>query len=239
MPPIFDGLNLTEVVLLILGVALFIVILLGLGAAMMKGKPFIKLLPFSFVSVAMIAYPLIQKVQISATEVDIENTSNDLESNPTNQADRVKLSSDIAKLSGRTFSDPQALTKIARGQLILNDTQAAKANLQEALQKDPQLPAAVSLQKRIQAEEQLPALTQRVQENPEDAQAKTALQQNVADLTKTGVANPVTLTNVAKAQAALGNKEQAVATVDKALTINPKLEDAARLKTEMQAVPKQ
>ncbi|MGO9588834.1 MAG: hypothetical protein ACLP3K_02160 [Candidatus Acidiferrales bacterium] len=235
MPAILDGLNLTEVVLLVLGVALFVVILIGLGAAMAKGKPFIKLLPFSFVSLAMIAYPGIQTLKISAAEVDIQTTSAALEQDPTNQAARVKLSSDISTLAGRSISAPQTLTAIARGQLILNDKQAAEANLQKALQKNPTLPDAVALQKRIQVEEQLPALTAQVEQHPDDTAAKTALQQSVTDITKTGVANPVTLTTVAKAQAALGNTDQAVVNVNRALQINPKLAEAVRLKSQIQA----
>lgn len=235
MPPILDGLNLTEVVLLVLGIALFVVVLVGLGAAMMKGKPFVKLLPFSFVSLVMIAYPGIQSFKISATEVDIQTRSAALEKDPTDQAARVKLSSDLSALAGRQFSAPQVLTEIARGQLILNDKQAAVANLQKALQKNPTLPDAVALQKRIQAEDQLPALTAQVEQHPDDTAAKNALQQSVTDITKTGVANPVTLTTVAKAQAALGNNDQAVANVNRALQINPKLAEAVRLKSQIQA----
>jgi tetratricopeptide (TPR) repeat protein len=235
MPAILDGLNLTEVVLLVLGVALFLVVLIGLGGAMMKGRPFIKLLPFSFVSLAMIAYPGIQTLKISATEVDIQTTSAALEKDPTNQAARVKLSSDLSSLAERQFSAPQILTDIARGQLILDDKQAAVANLQKALQKNPTLPDAVALQKRIQTEDQLPALTQQVVQHPDDAAAKAALQQSVTDITKTGVANPVTLTTVAKAQAALGNNDQAVVSVNRALQINPKLAEAVRLKSQIQA----
>jgi tetratricopeptide (TPR) repeat protein len=235
MNAIFGGLFLSEIVLLVLGILLFIVLLLGLAASMIRGKTNIKLLPFFFVTIVMIAYPTIQHLKISATELDIATYSTQLQQDPANQTVRNALSAAVSKIANRPFSDPVFLTKLAHAQLMLDDTQDAQTNLQKALRANPTLPEAVALRNRIQTEAQLPALTKQVTQHPEDTAAKTQLNQSVEDITKTQVANPATLTTIAKAQAALGNNDQAIVNANRALQINPQLTEAAELKTQIQA----
>ena len=91
---------------------------------------------------------------------------------------------------------------------------AAKTHLALALQKNPNLETARSLRARIETENQVAALTKQAEQNPSDEQAKAAPHKSVTDLSKSGVANPATIVNVAKAQAVLGDKAEAVKNAD-------------------------
>jgi len=66
------GLYTGEVVLLVLGVALFIVLLGALRNALAAGKSYAGLLPFFLVTIAMIGYPSIKSIQYKNGIVDIE-----------------------------------------------------------------------------------------------------------------------------------------------------------------------
>jgi uncharacterized protein YgiB involved in biofilm formation len=100
---------------------------------------------------------------------------------------------------------------------MVGDKDAAETNLALALQKNPNLETARSLRARIETENQVAALTKQVEQNPSDEQAKAALYKSVTDPSKSGVANPATIANVAKAQAVLGYKAKAVKNADLAL----------------------
>jgi tetratricopeptide (TPR) repeat protein len=236
MTHIFDGLYGYEEVLLVLGIVLFAVLVLGLIMAFIKDKSYGGLLMFFALPIAMIAWPGIQEIKIGQNQVEIDKYSAQLQKDPTDQAARTGLTVAVSGIASRPWSDPVVLTKLATAQLMLDDTQSAKANLSKALQSKAAPVEAAALQKRIQVEELLPALTQQVQQNPADTAAKTQLQQSVTDITKTGVANPATLANVASAQAALGDNEKALSNANRALTINPRLTEAANLRNRLQVV---
>jgi|SRR5882724_11641286 len=218
---LFDGLFLYEIVLLVLGVLLFLVLLWALASSLKAGKPVAKIFPFIAISVVMIAYPSIKSVNISASEVKIEKDVAEVEQNPTNVAKRDALASDIAAISSRPVSDPNVNTTLARAQLALGNTAAAQQHIDKALQASPKFAAAVQLQDRIELEKKLPALTQAVQQDANNEQAKAALQQAVTSVNSKALVNPETMVNVAKAQAALGDNTQAQINIDKALKINP------------------
>jgi hypothetical protein len=79
----------------------------------------------------------------------------------------------------------------------------------------------------------LERLTTRLEQSPNDHAAKAQLGQVVSEASKTQLASPVTITNLARAHAALGNQAQAAENVDKALRINPNLAPALILKNKM------
>jgi hypothetical protein len=236
MGNIFDGLYGYEEVMMVMGIALFGVLLLGLIIAFVKAKPYGGLLLFFALPIILVGWPGIQEIKISGSEVDIDKYSAQLQQDPTNQTARTSLSQAVSGIAARPWNDPAVLTKLATAQLMLADTQAAKANLSKALQSKSAPPEAVALQQRIQAEDQLPAQTQQVQQNPGDTAAKAQLQASLSEIAKVGVANPKTLANVASAQAALGNKTEALVNADRATKIDPKLQQAVELK-KMLSVP--
>jgi len=77
------GLYLGEVVLLVLGVALFIVLLGALRRALAAGKSYAGLLPFFLVTIAMIGYPSIKSIQYKSGMVEIDKDTEAVESSST------------------------------------------------------------------------------------------------------------------------------------------------------------
>jgi tetratricopeptide (TPR) repeat protein len=230
----FQGLHLYEIVLLAMGLVLFLILLVLLVILVAQKRSFAKLLPFFAMTVVMVGYPSIQNFKLSQDGLEIDKYSAELQKDPTNQSARTALSSAVNRVAGRNWSDPATLTKIARAQLMLGSEAAAKANVSKALSADPHFGAAVALNTRIEIEQQLPALAAKVEQNPSDTQAKAQLQQNVAEILKAGPANPNTLTSVAQAQAALGDRSSALANADRAVQINPQQKQAVDLKNHLQ-----
>lgn len=232
---LFDGLYLYEIILLVLGVAMFFVLLYFLASYLKNGKPVAGLLLFFAIPLVMIAYPSIQSFDISATEIKIQTASAQLEKDPTDKTARVALTSDVAAIANRPLSSPTVLTTLARAQLALGDTAAAQQNISKALQSAPSSAAAVKLNNRIDLENKLPALTQAVQADTNNAEAKTQLNNALTEVNSTPVVNPQALVNVAKAQSALGDNAKAQITADKALAIEPANVSALQLKKNIMA----
>jgi tetratricopeptide (TPR) repeat protein len=206
------------------------VLLWALASSLKNAKPIGKIFPFIAISVVMIGYPSIKSIDISASELKIEKDVAEVEQNPTDVAKRDALTSDIAGISSRPVSDPSVNTTLARAQLALGNTAAAQQHIEKALQASPKFTAAVQLKDRIELEQKLPELTRAVQQDANNVQAKATLQQAVTSVNSKVVANPETMVNVAKAQAALGDNTQAQINVDKALKINPTDEKAIQAK---------
>jgi tetratricopeptide (TPR) repeat protein len=78
--------------------------------------------------------------------------------------------------------------------------------------------------------------TQRLEENPTDASARTTLQETVAKVEQRPISNAPALTTIAKAQFALGNDAQAASTADKALQSDPQATEAKNLKSKIDEV---
>jgi lipopolysaccharide biosynthesis regulator YciM len=72
-----------------------------------------------------------------------------------------------------------------------------------------------------------------LERSPNDHAAKAQLDQVVSEASKMQLASPVTITNLARANAALGNQAQAAENVDKALRIDPNLARALILKNRI------
>lgn len=229
----FDGLYAYEVVMLVCGALLFLVSLILLVILVVKEKPFAKLIFLFGLSIVMIGFPAYKKITISEKGIELEKDSADLIQNPANQALRSNVSTEVATLAPRNFSDPQMLTSIARAQVALGDNSGAQQNVTKALQAAPGNSDAVALQKRLQLDSNLVQLTAKVKSDPNDGAAKSQLSQVVTELDKTPIASPVTTLNMAYAHSALGNQAQAAETVKKALQINPNLKEAVELQNKL------
>jgi tetratricopeptide (TPR) repeat protein len=233
MAHIFDGLTGYEQVLLVCGMALFVVALVALIAAIVRGKSYAGVVALFSISMAMMGFVRVQSITIDNATLQLDAAVTPVQNSPTDPAARTKLLQVVSNLEVRHWSDPEVLTKLATAQHILGQTEAAKANLNKALAAPVPPADAVALQKRFQLEDSIPQLTQKVEAG--DANAKVQLQENLSEITKTPPANPTTLTNIAKAQSALGNQQEALSNVNKALKINPKLGEAVAVEQNVRA----
>jgi Tfp pilus assembly protein PilF len=115
----------------------------------------------------------------------------------------------------------------------LQQNSCSLAETSRALQIAPRNAEVLDVQKRLELDRTLEQLTTRVERNPNDHAAKAQLEQVVSEANKLQLASPITITNLARAHAVLGNQAQATENVDKALQINPNLAPALMLKNRM------
>ena len=202
---LFDGLNIFEWVLLVLGVILFFVAVIGFFIQLKNKGNLAPILGFFAASIIMIGYPSIQSFQIADIEVSMQQATNDLHNDPGDSSARQKLQQAVAKLGNRSFSNPAVLTSLSNAQFALGNEQAAKDNLNKALQKAPTLAAAQQLKSKIATLDKIEPLLTKVNNNPADAQAQTDLAQATNEAAQLRVANPVVLQKLAQAQKAVGD----------------------------------
>jgi hypothetical protein len=219
----FDGLYLFEWVLLVLGVILFVVLVIAFFYQLVHNRSVGVLLAFFIIPIAMIGYSSLQSIQISDNTVSLEKKTDAVLSNPADSTARTELQQQVDKLRSRPYSDPATLTVLAKADFALGNDQAAKSNLEKALQKDPQLQTAKQLQIKIDSLDRLAPLTAQVKSNPTDEKAKAELNQTLNTVAQQPVANPAALLKVAQAQATLGNRVQAEKNIAIVQKINPKL----------------
>jgi tetratricopeptide (TPR) repeat protein len=229
MASLIDGLRGYEVVMLILGVLLFAVSLYGFVRQLTGNRKLTPLVPFFGLSILMMGYAGIKSFQIQDGVIQVEKLTSQVAQDPTDPAKRQALQAQINQLGSRQFSGPASLTTLARAQYALGDEAAAATDLQAALKRDPLLPQAKELQHKIALVNSVPALAAQVQANPEDINARSALQKNLQELQTLPIANPNAMTKVAQGQAAVGNYPAALDTVKKAITISPNTVNAQPL----------
>ncbi|HJZ65010.1 MAG TPA: hypothetical protein VKD70_11860 [Candidatus Acidoferrum sp.] len=212
-----------EIILLAGGCILFVLAVVLVVVSAIQGKPFGKVAFLFVFAIVMIGFPSYSKIEISKDGVTLEKNVHELLQDPTNNELRSMVNAEVAKLSARPLQDPKLLTTVARAQIALGDNAAAEANVQKALQASPSQPGALELKNRIALDRNLEQLTAKVQSDPNDAGAKAQLNGAVTDASKIQVASPVTLANLARAHAVLGNDSKAKENVDKVIKINPAL----------------
>ena len=241
MTPIFDGLYLGEVVLLVLGAILFVVLLIALLDQLMHKRSIAPLLAFFAVSIAMIGYPSLKEIQFKDGVVTLTTITEQVQQNPTDTNLRLQLQQQVQRVSQRPISSAPSAVAVAKAQFELGNEEAAKSNLRKALQANPSDPAAGELQKKLNVVDNLKQLATHVEANPNDTAAKAKLASTVAQASQYKTASPIALIQVARAQAALGDHTKALENTQKVLSIEPNSPAAIQLqnaiKTRIAAGP--
>jgi len=219
----FAGLYPFEVALLILGALFFLVLVFAFAVLIVRGKPYGKLFAFFAIPIVMVGFPGIKSIEFSQSVVKIDKVTHDLQENPNDKNLRASLAKEVASVSERPLANPQSTVTVARAQVALGDNAAAEANLKKALAVAPQLPAALELKKRIDLDRNLAALTTQAEQNPHNAAIKARLANTVSEAAGIKAASPVTISNLARAQAVLGDQVKVRDNVDKTFRINPRL----------------
>lgn len=231
---IFQGLYLYEILLLVFGSVFFLALLFALIYCFVQTKPIKGLLPFFVASIIMIAFPGIKSFQYKDGMISLETYERQLQRNPEDPKAREQLRKGLDAVQARPNPDPKAWLTIARAQDALGNEQAALASLQPALRSQVAGSDALKLKQRIEGFQALGTLTAKIEQNPGDASAKEQLAHQVARVALEPTANPEAIARLARAHAALGQKEQAAANAERALKINPNLVAAPQLKAIVQ-----
>ena len=219
----FDGFYLFEWVLMTLGVILFVVLVIAFFYQLVHKRSIAALLAFFVLDIAMIGYPSLKSLEIQGGLVTIEKETNAVLRDPGNTQARAELQQQVDKLGQRSFSQPTNLTAISKAEFALGNEPAAKTKLDKALQRNPDLQQAQQLKTKIENLDRLAPLTAKVESNPADENAKAELAQTLKVVNQQPVANPSALLKVARAQAALGDRENAEKNAAIVRKINPGL----------------
>lgn len=230
---LLDGLYLYEVVMLALGVVLFLVLLIAFAVQIIRGHAYGKLLSFFVLPIIMVGYPSIESIEFSDGVIKIAKLTHALQENPTDDSLRTQLASHVEAVSGRVVTKSNTAIRLARAEFALGDSVAAEQRINTLLQKSPRQPAALKLKEQVTLERDLALLAERVEDNPQDDEARRSLSDTVSKVVVMKSASPETITNIARAQAALDEQEKARENVDKALAINPNLTPALNLRSRL------
>jgi hypothetical protein len=130
---LFAGLYPFEIVLLLLGVALFLALLAALLRNIFKDKPYAALLPAFFIPIVMIGYSSIQSVKYQDGLVEIEKATAAAQKDPSNpqaMARLKELQAKLNKIAPRAVADPQANEILTKARRVLQVTdESNKASL--------------------------------------------------------------------------------------------------------------
>jgi hypothetical protein len=188
--PLFDGLTLSEMVLLLAGCILFVALLIAFLWNTMHKQAVKGLLFFFALPIVMIGFPTIQSIKIGAEGVEIDNQTTALQDNPQDEASRNALASKLNDFKNRTFKNPQAVATIARAEFALGQDADAKQNMQKALSADPDLKTAQDLKARMEAASKLSELAAAAEKQPANPEIKQQLETAVQNANQYKFANP-------------------------------------------------
>jgi tetratricopeptide (TPR) repeat protein len=207
--PLFDGLTLGEMVLLIAGCILFVALLIAFLWNTMHKQPVKGLLLFFTFPIVMIGYPTIGTIKISEEGFEIDKQTLALQTNPNDEASRKALESNLNDFKGRPFTNPETITKIARAEFALGQDAEAKQNVEKVLKGDPNLKNAQDLRARMEVASRLSTLTAAAEKQPENSAVKQQLQTTVQEASKYKFANPAARQSLQKAAKILGPEQVA------------------------------
>ena len=222
---LFDGLYGYEMIMLVMGVVLFLVVI-GLLIYQVKNNRNPAVVAGCFIfPIAMVGYPGVKTIEPGK----IEKAVHDLQQNPTDPGKRQELQQQVKEAESRPYRAPENLVKIAAAEYALGNEPAAKFNLDQALRKDPHVPAGQELQQKITSVDKIRRLSSAVQANPGDEATKSELKKTLDGVSQTPVANPSALASMAEAHAAVGDNQKAATTAATALKIDPRLSSSEKL----------
>lgn len=232
-----DGLYAYEIVLLILGVVLFVAILVAFLRQVFTKQPYGGLLAFFVLPILMIGLPSLQSFKIAGIEADLAAKTQAVQQDPTDQQARSALQQDAQALSSRPVTNAATNANLAEAQFALGNEQAAKLNLQKALQADPNLPAAQDVKRKIELSDKLATLVPQVEAAPANDAARRELNQTVGELSHVRVANPNTVAQMAQAYAVLGRAQEARQHLDVAAKISPSAPAVKAAQIKLKSMP--
>ncbi|MBL7813450.1 MAG: hypothetical protein JNL70_00495 [Saprospiraceae bacterium] len=247
---LLEGIQLHELILMILGFILGLVLIFVFLFSAMKGRTNLKLLYGFAAPLVMIGYPSIQSVEFSKDVVKIDKLVQQVNQNPSDTAAQRILIEEIGTLpKSRCVNSTEALTTIADAQAALGLYDSAKVTIQKAITRDPNSVKAKESQKDIQKKwgiqknfeqkvEDIKHNMNQLEQRPNDIKLRDSIALHLLDLKAMDAPVRVQQTQavwVAKAVAVVGEKQVAEELTNDILKVNPKLEEATKLKEEIKS----
>ena len=245
---LLNGIQLYELVLMILGFILGLVLIFVFLYLSLQGRTNLKLLYGFIAPIVMIGYPSIQSISFSKDVIKIDKLVQKVNANPSDTLAQQALIQEIQTLpKSRCITSTDAMTTIADAQSALGLYDSAQVTINKAIKLDPSSNKAIQSHKEIEQKWHIQKdFEQRVEvlklnmealgKKPTDNKLRDSIARRLKDLQ--AIDAPVRVHQaqavlVAKAAAIVGEKLAAEQITNAVLSANPKFEEAQNLKKQI------
>ncbi len=245
---LLEGIQLYELILMILGFILGLVLIFVFLLGALRGKTNLKLL-FGFIApVIMIGYPSIKSIEFSKDVIKIDKLVERVRQNPLDTVATNQLLSEISTLpKSRCVTSSDAMTTIANAQAAVGLYDSAKVTIQKAVVLNPNSVKVTESRRDIDEKweahrrfrgqiDELEDNLKRLNEHPKNMKLRDTVAMNYEEIKRSNpsihASQPDVLT-VATAAAIVGEKQAAEQAADNVLRISPNQPDAKRLKEDI------
>jgi hypothetical protein len=245
---LLEGIQLHELVLIILGFILGLVLIFVFLYGALRGKTNLKLL-FGFTApLIMIGYPSIQSVEFSKDVVKIDKLVERVNENPTDTMAIKALKAEISTLpKSRCVTSSDALTTIANAQAAVGLYDSAKVTIMRAIDVNPKSVKAKESRTEIEDKwriqkgfegkaERLKRNIERLKAKPNDRVLRDSVAMNLEEIKNLHPsihASQRDMLTVSMAAAIVGESEAAEQVVDEVLRVSPNQPEAKKLKEDI------
>lgn len=245
---LLEGIQLHELVLIILGFILGLVLIFVFLFGALRGNTNLKLLYGFIAPLIMIGYPSIKSIEFSKDVVKIDKLVERVNRNPTDTLATRALIEEISTLpKSRCVTSSDALSTIANAQAAVGLYDSAKVTIQKAVALNPKSDKVLESKKDIEekwasqrAFEQkvnvLKANLTRLTANPKNKLLRDTVALNLNDiklLDPSIHASQHDILAVSMAAAIVGEQQAAEQAIDDVLRISPNQPEAKRLREDI------
>jgi tetratricopeptide (TPR) repeat protein len=244
---LLEGIQLHELVLIILGFILGLALIFILIVQSLRGKMNLKMIWGFAAPLVMIGYPSLQSNRFDNQVSKIDVLVNAVNKNPTDTVAQRALIQEIQTLpASRCKNSSDAMTTIANAQAALGLYDSAKVTIQKAVAINPSNAKVMESQKDIRQKlETQKVFEHRVDEIHEQVERYRSSPKKNRPLRDSIATNlhrldePIHIKQeqvliVAEAAAVVGEKEAAAELTESVLKVNPQQPQARKMKVEMQ-----
>lgn len=246
---ILQGIQLHELILMILGFILGLALIFIFIYTSLKSKPNLKLLYGFAAPLVMIGYPSIRSVEFGKDVIKIDKLVEKVNQNPTDTVAQRELVNNLQELpASRCKTSSDALATIANAQASLGLYDSARIMAQRAVALDSKNEKAIESMNDITQKWQNQKITERRVEQlnryieawektPTDTRLRDSIVVQYENLQR--VSTPVHLDNkkilvVAQAASIVGTPQQAEQLTNEILKVNPNANEAQKMKEDIQ-----
>lgn len=242
---LLEGIQLHELVLIILGFILGLVLIFVFLFGALRGKTNLKLLYGFIAPLIMIGYPSIQSIEFSKDVVKIDKLVEQVNRNPTDTMATKALLNEISTLpKSRCVTSSDAMTTIANAQAAVGLYDSAKMTIQKAVLLNPKSDKVVESKTHIEKQwlqqkafenkvDKLKSNLERLNANPTNNVLRDSVAINLNEIKRLNA--PVHMAQrdvlaVGLAAAIVGEKQAAEQVADDVLKVSPNQPEAKKLK---------
>jgi hypothetical protein len=245
---LLEGIQLHELVLIILGFILGLVLIFVFLNGALRGKTNMKILYGFIAPLIMIGYPSIKSIEFSKDVIKIDKLVEDVKRNPTDSVATKALINGISTLpKSRCVTSSDAMTTIANAQAAVGLYDSAKVTIQKAVVLAPKSDKVQESKREIEEKwemhrgfedkvDRLKHNIDRINANPKNKILRDSLVMNLEDIKQMNPhihASQADILAVGMAAAIVGERHAAEQVVEDVLRVSPNQADAKRFQEEL------